>query len=203
MPIEHICAQYTDQELAALQSIVSQATICIEESALTIYSPCVPDHRDEARILRQTLHVLNSAAQIRRAESFHCDIRLFNWLLAPELVSELRALPELTGPASLAFEVCSWVQNESCTQLPATVPRCYSTWYISSNLKPEMPTTLQHYMSICQGAQARGEGCGKLLLQTFYRPSADEQAQVAACIEQGGLGQWVEVQWGFLADWDT
>lgn len=125
------------------------------------------------------------------------DVSVKQWEFTSALTSELRTLPVFDHPATLTLEWCHWHHGCTYEHLPSIVPACYTVWKIIVSWH----FTVEHLLSLCQGARARGGGANRLLLVVrvdYHVPekfTAVQRAVVEACIDEQGLRRFVEVQW--------
>lgn len=160
----------------------------------TLQAPEGPDTQPAA--LQKHLHLLSTCSWRFESPDTAVIVSLpADWVLSMALMSELSGLPTLGRQGCLRFYKSIWLPDCSkYEQLASLVPTHYSTWHVGSG--PGF--TVEHLVALCMGAQARGEGCERLLLRVWHLLAGftDEQrSQVEACIDERGLGRWVQVEW--------
>ncbi len=200
-------AQVTDEQRTKLQTRLQHWTFVLRHKTyITLYAPG-GGGLEPARQPAALRHMLQLLADFRwrrepGSEDEPITVQLVNWTLTPELLTELRGLPNFPFSAQLTLEDCSWLRTGQCDyeQLPAVIPRCYTMWFMYAYRgSSKKQYSADHLMAICRGASARGEGSEKLrLIVTYYTGQLTDatRSSVERCIDVQGLGRWVgEIKW--------
>lgn len=121
------------------------------------------------------------------------------WVLSPELLAELRGLPTIHPQAKLSLYRCAWPAEPRVYEpMASLVPTSYTRWEIVSD---KHQCSAQQVEAVCMDAQARGAECERLCLEVRRSGgySDVERSQVERCIDERGMGRWVDVEWDHWA----
>lgn len=218
----YACAtQWTQAALQCVQSrlqrttftLVTYATIEIESTDLQYIPQQLSDGEQagspQPASLRSFLQLLGQCTWSIAPECEYLSVLLSNWTLTPSLIQDLAKLPSIDFPCTLIFSECRWLPVDKCdySELSRVVPTCYGTWGLPTfqELCSNQGYTVEHIKALCTGAASRGEACDRLRLEVEYKAACTkggftdaQRSQVAAHIDEMGLGRWVEdIVWAF------
>ncbi len=202
--------QLSSYELSELNKCLPHTTFTVPRGARIrvvytdgLYLTSHPAGKGPEHQLATYFNLLGTC-QWRVAPDCHSlELSLHQWTLTPSLIQTLANPPSFDIPCKLILGECGWALASECdySELVRVVPRCSSTWCLSAKftLPGREACTVEHIKAICTGAAARGEACDRLRLKVVYRADRTDcdftdaqRSEVAAHIDEQGLGRWVE-----------